>query len=346
MGGVAGPELVAAVSEAGGLGILAALRLRPDEVRAGIGAIRQLTDRPFGVNIWLHDDVRVSPDPQRLPADEVRRAQSVLNRFRARYDLPATLEPPRAQADLVDAAIEIMIDERIPVFSSGLGIPEPELVERFHQVGTRVMVMVASADDAAAAAASGADVIVAQGTEAGGHRSHGSKLHLSEAAGTGTFSLVPQVVDRLAGRAPVVAAGGVADGRGLAAALVLGAEGVLLGTRFVATAESLASPLWKQRLVGSSNQTTLTDGFTGQWARTLRSEFTDRWAEAGAAPLPGLLQAAAAADIYQRAQREGDDQMQPLYAGDSAPLIDDLPGAGEVVRRMVAEAEAALGRPL
>jgi nitronate monooxygenase len=290
--------------------------------------------------------VRVPPDPSRLATDDVRRAQSVLNQFRARYDLPATLEPPPADAGLVNAALEVMIDERVPVFSSGLGIPEPELVERFHRAGTRVVVMVATADDAAAAADSGADVVVAQGSEAGGHRSYGSKPSRQQATGTGTFSLVPHVVDRLAGRVPVVAAGGVADGRGLAAALMLGAQGVLLGTRFVATAESQASALWKARLVGPANETTLTDGFTGQWARTLRSEFTDVWADAGAAPLPGLLQAAAAADIYQQARRNDDDQLQPLYAGDSAPLISDRPSAGEVVRRIVAEAEAALGRPI
>ncbi len=99
MGGVAGPELVAAVCNAGGLGVLAALRLEPDQVRAGIDRVRQLTDRPFGVNIWLHEDVRTSPDPTMIPDDVIRGSQSVLNEFRSRFDLEPTLERPRATTD-------------------------------------------------------------------------------------------------------------------------------------------------------------------------------------------------------------------------------------------------------
>ncbi len=346
MGGVAGPELVAAVSNAGGLGILAALNLEPDALRAAIAKVRDLTDRPFGVNIWLHDDVRTPVDPALVGDDDVRGMQAVLNDFRPRYDLPARLDRPPAPADLVDAAIEVMIDERIPVFSAGLGRPEPALVERFHQVGAKIITMVTTPDDARSTVDEGTDVVVVQGSEAGGHRSVGKKLSFEAASGHGLFTLLPHVVDRLAGDAPVAAAGGVVDGRGLAAALALGAHGALLGTRFVATRESRASDVWKQRLVGDIGETVLSDGFTGQWARLLRSEFTDRWAEATAArrarALPGLLQAAAGSDLFSAARANGDDQLQPLYAGTGWVLIDDLPGAGEVVTRIVAEARAAL----
>ena len=342
MGGVAGPELVAAVSNAGGLGILAALNLRPDAVRSAIRKVRQLTNRPFGVNIWLHDDVRTPPDVADH-SDLVRSAQSVLNEFRPRFDLPATLEAPRSMPDLVDDALEVMIDERIPVFSAGLGIPEPELVDRFHEVGTRVVTMVATTGDAASSVAQGSDVVIAQGLEAGGHRSHGRKLPAAEAIGTGTFTLIPQVVEAIDDRVPVVAAGGIVDGRGLAAARMLGAAGVLMGTRFVATAESQASQLWKDRLISGRGTTVLTDGFTGQWARVLRSEFTDHWAKHGGTPLPGLLQAAARADLQRAAMAADDDQMQPLYAGAGFDLLDDLPGAGDVVTSVVEEARQLLG---
>lgn len=337
MGGVAGPELVAAVSNAGGLGILAALNLRPDAVRSAIARVRELTDRPFGVNIWLHDDVRTPPDVAEH-SDLVRSVQSVLNEFRPRFDLPATLEAPRPMPDRVDAALEVMIDERIPVFSAGLGIPEPELVDRFHAVGTRIVTMVATVEDAVTAVDQRSDVVIAQGLEAGGHRSHGAKLPAAEAVGTGTFTLIPQVVEAIDDLVPVVAAGGIVDGRGLAAATMLGAAGVLMGTRFVATAESQASQMWKERLVSGRGTTVITDGFTGQWARVLRSEFTDHWADRDGPPLPGLLQAIARADLQQAAVAADDDQMQPLYAGSAFDLLTDLPGAGDIVTRVVAEA--------
>ena len=342
MGGVAGPELVAAVSNAGGLGILAALNLRPDAVRSAIDQVRQLTSRPFGVNIWLHVDVRRPPDISEH-ADLVRSVQSVFNDLRPRFDLPATLAAPRPMPDLVDAALEVMIDERIPVFSAGLGIPEPELVNRFHAVDTKVVTMVATPADARTAVDHGSDAVVAQGLEAGGHRSHDRKLPAAAAAGTGTLTLVPQVVEAVDDRVPVVAAGGIVDGRGLAAATMLGAAGVLMGTRFVATAESQASKAWKDRLISRHGNTVLTDGFTGQWARVLRSEFTDHWAAHGGPTLPGLLQAAARADLQRAAVAADDDQMQPLYAGAGFDLLTDLPSAGDVVNRVVAEAQELLG---
>ncbi len=325
MRGVAGPRLAAAVSNAGGMGTLAALFQGPDEVRAGIRAIRELTDRPFGVNIWLHDDVRTPPDVERVDSDAVRSVQTVFNELRPRFDLAPTLDDPPQLPDLVDAALDVMIEERIPVFSAGVGLPEPDLVAEI-------------------AAASGADVVIAQGTEAGGHRSYGSKRERRDAVGTGTFTLVPEVVARVGDRVPVVAAGGVVDGRGLAAAIVLGASGVLMGTRFVATVESEANEVWKRRLVSGQGDTVLTDGFTGQWARVLRSEFTDHWDAAGVEPLPGLLQAVVGGDVYAAAAQVGDDQMQALYAGASFGRMRDLPDAAEVVRSVVDDATQLLGR--
>lgn len=346
MGGVAGPELVAAVCEAGGLGILAALRMPPDLLRVSIAHVRRQTDRPFGVNIWLHDEVRTPPDPGSVDPAAVHAVQDVFNPLRQRLGLPERDEAPPAGGPQVDDMLEIMIEERIPVFSAGVGIPEEELVSRFHEVGTKVVSMVADVADAQTAVAAGCDVIVAQGSEAGGHRSHGTKPSPAAAAGIGTIALIPAIVDVLAPDVPVVGAGGLAEGRGLAAVIALGAGGVLMGTRFVATRESEASEVWKQRLMGRQNETTVTDGFTGQWARTLRSEFTDHWAKAGVDSLPGLLQAAMAGDIYAAAREAEDDQLQPLFAGESVELITDLPSASEVVVRTVSQAEAILDRSL
>ncbi len=344
MGGVAGAELAAAVCNAGGLGVLAALRLEPDEVRDAIRDLRARTDKPFGVNIWLHEDVRTPPDAAAVPDDVVRCSQTVLNEFRPRFDLPPTLERPTSGPDLVNAALDIMIDEHVPIFSAAIGVPEADLVERFHQAGTKTVAMVATVDDAIEAVANGVDVVVAQGTESGGHRSYGTKRAKADAMGQSTIALVPQVIDAIGAQVPVVAAGGIVDGRGLAAMLALGADGVLLGSRFVATQESMASPVWKQRMTTGDRSTTMTDGFTGQWARVLTSEFTERWDESGAQPPPGLMQADAGKDLFYAAARADDDQVRALYAGAAVALLRDIPGAGEVVEQLVAEARACLGR--
>lgn len=344
MGGVAGPELVAAVTNAGGLGVLAALRLTPDKVRAGIARVRALTDGPFGVNIWLHDDVRTPPNPDALTDDAVRGVQSVFNEFRPRFDLDSSLARPSAGADLVNAALDVMIEERIPVFSAAIGVPEVELVERFHSAGTKIVAMVATVADARESVANGVDVVVAQGTESGGHRSYGQKHDLAGATGQSTLTLVPAVVEAVGADVPVLAAGGIVDGRGLASMLALGADGVLLGSRFVATRESSASTMWKRRLTEGDRTTTLTDGFTGQWARVLRSDFTDVWQDSGTEALPGLLQAAAGADVIGAAKAADDDQVQPLYAGAGVATMRGVPGAGEIVREIAAEAAETLGR--
>jgi nitronate monooxygenase len=140
---------------------------------------------------------------------------------------------------------------------------------------------------------------------------------------------------------PVLQSGmGTVAGPELAAA-VSNAGG--MGTRFVATAESQASEVWKQRLLSREGETVLSDGYTGQWARFLRSEYTDRWAAAGVDPMPGVLQAVTGSDLFAAATRDGDDEVQPLYAGASFGQIDDLPSAGDVVRRVVADAEQLLG---
>jgi len=342
MRGVAGADLAAAVSNAGGVGVLAVLGLKPDVVRDQIRAVRALTDQPFGVNIWLHDDVRTQPDVDLVPADIIGASQAVLNEFRGRFDLPPTTERPPPRPDVTDAALDVMIDERIPVFSAGLGLPEPELVERFHAVGTKVVSMVATLDDAITAAGNGVDAVIAQGSEAGGHRSFGSKVSASDAMGKSLFALLPEVVDAIGGGTPVIAAGGIADGRGVAAAIALGARGALLGTRFVATAESMANDAWKQAVIAERPPTTLTDGYSGQWARVIETDFTDRWSESGVTPPPGLLQASMMADLQSAAKAAGDVHLQPLYAGTSASLIDDLPGAGEVVARIAEEIRATL----
>jgi nitronate monooxygenase len=341
MGAIAGPELVAEVCRAGGLGVLAGLNVPPDDLRGMIRKTRALTDRPFGVNLWLHRALRPPLDPAEIGDDVLRGAQGMLNRFRERLGIPTATARPTRAPDLLDATIQVVLDERPAVFSAALGWLEPSLAEECRRRGIKVMAMVSTVEDARAAAAGGADVIVAQGGEAGGHRSIDGKPASPDATAVGVMALLPQVVDAV--RVPVVAAGGIADGRGLVAALALGASGVLLGTRFVATRESMAPELYKKRLLESdSGDTTLTDTLSGLWARALANRFTREYTESRAPVLPGLVQRVAASDVFIAALKQGDPDYYPMMAGQSVGLVRDVPGAGEVVATVIREAQAVL----
>ncbi|MGH7308880.1 MAG: NAD(P)H-dependent flavin oxidoreductase [Candidatus Rokuibacteriota bacterium] len=341
MGSVAGPELVAEVSRAGGLGILAGLNLAPAELRERIREVRALTDRPFGVNLWLHDHLRPPVDPATLSEDTVQAVQNVLNRFRERLGLAPTTARPAPVPDVIDAGFEIVLEERPPVFSSALGTLGLTMVRRCHERGITVVAMVATVEDARRAAADGVDVVVAQGDEAGGHRSIGTKPLRAEDSSVGIMVLLPQVVDAV--RVPVVAAGGIADGRGLVAALALGAGGVLLGTRFAATRESTAAEYRKKAMLEASSETTVvTDSVSGLWARYLKNTFITEYDASGAPVLPALLQTNAAQDIFAAAARHQDIAHVPMPTGQSVGLIHDLPGAAEVVETVIREAREVL----
>jgi len=342
MGTVAGPDLVTEVSRAGGLGIIAALNVMPDKVRDAIRQVRGATDRPFGVNQFMPDALRPPADPASIPERTVAEVQSTLNGFRTRLGLAPTTARPPAVPDIIDATFEVILEERVPVWSIGLGQPSVEQVRRAHERGIKVMAMVTTVEDARTLERVGVDVIVAQGGEAGGHRSTWVKRPPDEVC-VGTLALVPQVVDAV--RVPVVAAGGIADGRGVVAALALGAAGVLLGTRFVATREATAPEFQKKTLLESESQATvMTDVITGLWARYIRNSYTSEYAASGAPVLPALLQSRAAQDIFTHAAKNSDPAWFPMPTGQSVGLIRDLPGAAEVVERIVGEARAVLSR--
>ncbi len=337
MFGIVTPAMVAAVGRAGGLGIIPGITLPPDELRRQIQEVRKLTDRPFGVNLLLHPDIHYPVDPARIPDEQVRLVQGALNRFRERLGLPTTLERPAKIPNLVDAAFEVIVEERVPVFSIGLGNPSPSMVERCHKRGIKVIAMVATVADALEVVKSGVDAIVAQGAEAGGHRSTWVKRPSPEFATIGTMALVPQIVDAV--KVPVIAAGGLMEGRGLMAALMLGATGVLMGTRFIATAESAAPIFHKQALIErDSDSTTLTDAFTGLYARVLRNTFTEEYAASKSPVFPPIVQQVAARDITAAANSRGDGQYYPLYAGQGVGMINDLPSAGDMVHAIIREA--------
>jgi len=343
MAGAAGPELVAAVSNAGALGILPGLNLPPDRLREQIRKIRTLTDKPFGVNLWLHGDMWPPADASRIPADTVEAVRTTLNGLRARLELPVSTAAPISSPDIVGAAFEVILDERAPVFTAAVGEPSPDMVRRCHERGTKVVAMVTSTRQARVVEGVGVDAIVAQGSEAGGHRSLGIKPDRAGAEGIGTLAIVPQVVDAVS--VPVIAAGGIADGRGLAAVLALGAQGAQIGTRFVATREGTAADFRKKAVLeAESEQTALTDVVSGLWSRYVRNTYIEEYEKSGAPVLPVHVQTRFAQDIFDHAARLQDPAWLPLATGQSVGLVHDLLGAAEVVERIVREARAVLAR--
>jgi nitronate monooxygenase len=343
MAGAAGPELVAAVSNAGALGILPGLNIPPDRLREQIRKIRALTDKPFGVNLWLHADMWPPADASRVPAATVTEVRTTLNGLRARLGLPASTAAPTSSPDIVGGAFEVILQERAPVFTAAVGEPSAEMVGRCHEHGIKVIAMVNTARQARVVEGVGVDAIVAQGSEAGGHRSLRVKPERVVAEGIGTLALVPQIVDAVS--VPVIAAGGIADGRGLAAVLALGAQGAQIGTRFVVTREGTAADFRKKAVLeADSEQTSLTDVVSGLWSRYIRNTYIEEYEKTGAPVLPVHVQTRFAQDIFDEGARREDPAWVPLATGQSAGLVRDLPAAAEVVERIVREARAVLER--
>ncbi|MDF2119459.1 nitronate monooxygenase [Roseiarcaceae bacterium H3SJ34-1] len=330
MGGCAGPDLVAAVSNAGGLGILGHATLEPDEVLRQIRRTKQLTARPFGIGLLFpaNDGKLVAAHAPAHP----------LPRFLEQFIDTQTQvsEPPkRYDAQTAEQRLEIAIAEGVAVLTLGLGAPA-HVIARAKAAGMTVIVLVGSRHAALDVEARGADILVAQGHEAGGHTGR-----------TSTLVLVPQVVDAV--KIPVVAAGGIVDGRSLAAAMMLGAEGVLIGTRLLATPEADTAPSHKQKIVDMQDDETLVSRcYTGKPSRVIRNAFTDAWKGHDSELRPMPEQWDMVAPVVVPAKAKGSIAVGNWPTGQGAALIHDLSPAGEVVQKMAAEAEALVhrfGRP-
>src|SRR5262245_5689250 len=307
---LSGAELVAAVSNAGGLGILQAQFCSPPEFREEIRRVRALTGKPFGVNLLLH-----------FPVED---------------------------------HVAVCLEERVPVLSFFWGDPTP-YVQRAHSAGVKVFHQVGSVSEAEHAAAAGVDVIIAQGGEAGGH----------VAGEVSTLALVPRVVDAVAPR-PVAAAGGIADARGVVAVLALGAQAAVLGTRFLASAESRAHSHYKQRLLAASEGDTVRTILFGHgWPnaphRTLRTTFVEQWlgkeargqesradepavgrTVVGGQPMPVLR----FMGLPPNRDASGDIESMDLLAGQGLGLVGEIKPAGEIVRELVDEARQIVSQRL
>jgi enoyl-[acyl-carrier protein] reductase II len=309
MGYVARAELAAAVSAAGALGMIGGASLDAKQLREEIRKTRDLTDRPFGVDVLFAT---------------VGRAQA--SAAAARF----TRE--------VEAQIEVIFTENVPVLASGLGDPGA-IVPQAHAQGMKVIALVGNTRNAVRVAHSGVDAIVAQGYDGGGHTGR-----------VGTLALLPAVLDAV--DVPVLAAGGIGDGRGLAAVLAMGGVGAWLGTRFVASREAFGHDAYKQRIVEIDDEgTTITRCFSGKPCRVVRNQTTEAWESpelvAKIRPFPQQFRVVVdwlGADPYTAGRYEGKTEVGALAAGQSAAVIDAVLPAGEIVRALADEASAALER--
>ncbi|MCB1001833.1 MAG: nitronate monooxygenase [Acidimicrobiales bacterium] len=296
MGGVSYHALVAAVSEAGGIGTFGASTMGPDELPQEIAAAKALTSKPIGVDLLT------------------------------------------AMPGQVERGIQSVIDGGAALFVAGLGVPR-EVIDLLHANNILVGSMCGKVRHAVSAVASGVDIVIAQGTEGGGH------------TGTvATMALIPQVVDAVEGKVPVVAAGGLFDGRGLAAALTLGADGVWIGTRFIATPEARAVNGYKESLLElPEDGTVISRAFTGKTCRVIRNDWTQHYEQHPdeLQPFPAQAVASAQAGVNHLGAPSGTDvdvRKEFMPCGQGVGAIHELVPAGDLVRQMVAEAEAVIDR--
>lgn len=330
-GGPTTPDLVAAVSNHGGLGTIGAGYMTVEALEVAIKRIRQLTDRPFAVNLFCTD---WACDYSRL--EEVK---PVLDQIRANLGL-GNLEEVPAGRDMFRDKFDLLLKERVPVFSSAFGLLAKHDVERLTEFGILWTAMVTTVGEAQEAEQQGADVIVAQGSDAGGHRGTFSVDEKKDGANIGTFSLVPQIVDHV--QVPVVAAGGVVDGRGLVAALALGAAGVQMGTRFLLTKEAGTASYYRKALLTSTEEdTVLTRAFSGRPARGIDNEFINQFETSGVEPLPFPAQNHLTSTIRKEAGRQQKQEYSSLWSGQGLRLLQrDGEEAGAVVAQLMNEAKS------
>ena len=327
MAGAGGVDLCVAAIEGGALGSLPCALLDPRQVRDQVAAVRSRVSGPLNLNFFCH----------RMPEDVDESAWRAL--LRPYYD-EFGVEPGNGGALRLPFSAEMcaVVEEIRPeVVSFHFGLPDPELLERVAATGAIVIGNATSAEEARWLESRGVDAIIAQGFEAGGHT--GRFLEGDPAEAMGLFGLVPQVVDAVS--VPVIAAGGIADGRGIAAALILGASAVQLGTAYLHAPETPISDTHRRRLKGG--HTLFTNLMTGGLARGLRGRLTDELGPVRREAPPYPLASAALAPIRAAAERQGDYGFGPMWAGQAAPLGQALPAA-ELTRKLAADALAILER--
>ncbi len=338
-------ELVVAVSEAGGLGVLGGSGFTVEELRTAIREIKSKTNKPFGVDLLLPKSVAKKgmdlEGADQVPLSQVLKImpkphQDWIIKVRSELGLPEkdVILKLNTTTARPKESIAVCIEERVPLFCAGLGNPG-FMVEEAHSVGMKVLGITGNAKNARRMAESGVDLLVAQGHEGGGHTGR-----------IGTMALLPQAIDAAA-PVPVLAAGGIGDGRGLAAALAMGCPGVWVGTRFLATNEGGALDINKQRILNSTDEDTrVSTAYTGKTLRASLNEFHALWDGSGLDPLPFPTQVLiSSALLWSFVEANKRDYVGGL-AGQISGLIKEIKPAAQVLQEMVEQAVDILTRKL
>ncbi|WP_055489958.1 nitronate monooxygenase [Streptomyces sp. TP-A0356] len=329
-GGVSVPRLAAAVSEAGGLGFLAAGYKTADGMYQEIKQLRGLTGAPFGVNLFM-------PQPDYADPAAVEVYANQLAGEAAWYHTELG-DPDSGRDDGYDAKLAVLLDNPVPVASFHFGVPAPDVLDALRRAGTLTLVTATTAEEALAVQDAGADAVIVQGVEAGGHQGSHRDIAENDGAGIGLLSLVAQVRETV--RIPIVAAGGLMRGGQIAAVLAAGASAAQLGTAFLATPESGANPLHKQALTDPRFvRTELTRAFSGRPARGLVNRFMREHGPYAAAAYPEIHHLTS--PLRKAAAQAGDPQGMALWAGQGHRMARELP-AGQLVEVLAAELRAAM----
>ncbi len=318
MAGVQGSALAVAVSNAGGLGSLPCAMLDPASMRRELAAIRARTDKPFNVNFFCHRP----PEPG---AEREAAWRLALAPYYAEFGIDASAIASGPGRRPFDAeAADVLAEFRPPVVSFHFGLPPAELLDRVRGWGARILSSATTVDEARWLEAHGVDAVIAQGLEAGGHR--GIFLSSDLSTQVGTFALVPQIVKAV--RIPVIAAGGIADARGVAAALALGAAGVQVGTAYLLCPEATTTALHRAALKSDAARVTaLTNLFTGRPARGIVNRFMRELGPIGTAVPDFPLATSAIAPLRAKAESLGIGDFSPLWSGQNAGGCREIPAA-------------------
>ncbi|MBT2733471.1 nitronate monooxygenase family protein [Bacillus sp. ISL-7] len=330
-GGVTTSKLVAEVSNSGCLGMIGAGYMTPIQMREQIKEIKQLTSNPFGINLFVPNEFKVT-------GNEIKSANQILNPIRQQLNLqPKDSFKISNFNDVFETFIEqikVVIEEKVPICSFTFGIPSKEVIAELKQSNIILMGTATTVEEAVENEKVGMDIVVAQGSEAGGHR--GNFINRSLEGLIGLMSLIPQVVDNVS--IPVVAAGGIMDGRGLMASICLGAKGVQMGTAFLTCIESGAHKVHKEAILNANeNQTVLTRSFSGKWARGIENKFIleiqkhERF-------LPDFpVQNTLTQDIRKTSSAQNNQDFMSLWSGQS-PRLAKSQTVESLIKNIIAEA--------
>ena len=328
MAGASTPEMAAAVCNAGGVGSLGLALSDPETIAKSIRDTKSRTNRAFNINLF-------GPDPGPPPEGGTEAMEEILTAYHKEMDAgPVTVPGPPAFA-LADQ-IDVLASEGVPIFSFHFHVPPADFLRRIKQTGAQIWASATNVREARLLVDAGVDAVVAQGAESGGHR--GTFAGPAAESMTGTMALIPQLVDAVP--VPVIAAGGIMDGRGVIAALALGAAAVQMGTAFLPCPESGIHPAYRDAVLGvDGDDTALTRAFSGRAARAIRNRFVDEMADKDDAVAPWPVQRGMMNALRGAAARRDDAGFMSLWAGQGVALARAMP-AGDLVTQLARECTA------